>query len=159
MNVYCTQRHAQVARLAAQFPDVCAGRWITWVSSNPSTRRPPPMAGPSCPNLLALAEFENVSVKISGAGTLSREAFPFARISASPCDRILDSFGVERCMWGTDWTRAVELLSYEDGVEAFRQGDWVSDGDRAALMGQQATSIRSRSKYRLPSPVTAKLAV
>ena len=61
------------------------------------------------PQLLALAEFDNVSVKISGAGTLSREAFPFTDIR-EPVYRILDSFGVERCMWGTDWTRAVELL-------------------------------------------------
>ena len=39
----------------------------------------------------------------------------------------------------------------------------VHRGDRElggeGELGQQATSIRSRSKYRLPSPVTAKLAV
>ena len=38
-------------------------------------------------------------------------------------------------MWGTDWTRAVRLLTYEQGVEAFRVADRLSDSDRAALMG------------------------
>ena len=38
-------------------------------------------------------------------------------------------------MWGTDWTRAVALLTYEQGVEAFRVTDRLSDSDRAALMG------------------------
>ena len=39
-------------------------------------------------------------------------------------------------MWGTDWTRAVALLTYEQGVEAFRVTDRLSDSDRAVLMGE-----------------------
>ena len=39
-------------------------------------------------------------------------------------------------MWGTDWTRAVELLTYEQGVESFCVTDRLSDSDRAALMGE-----------------------
>jgi L-fuconolactonase len=38
-------------------------------------------------------------------------------------------------MWGTDWTRAVALLTYAQGVQAFRLTDRLSDSDRAALMG------------------------
>ena len=37
-------------------------------------------------------------------------------------------------MWGTDWTRAVRLLTYEQGVEALRVADRLSDSDRATLM-------------------------
>ena len=43
-------------------------------------------------------------------------------------------------MWGTDWTRAVKLLTYEQGVEAFRVTDRLSDSDRAALMGGTLTA-------------------
>jgi len=39
-------------------------------------------------------------------------------------------------MWGTDWTRAVALLTYEQGVEAFRVTDRLSDTDRSLLMGE-----------------------
>jgi L-fuconolactonase len=49
--------------------------------------------------------------------------------------RIIDAYGVERCLWGTDWTRATRSLSYEQGVEAFRVNDRFSDSDRAMLMG------------------------
>ena len=36
---------------------------------------------------------------------------------------------------GTDWTRAVRLLTYEQGVEAFSVAHRLSDSDRATLMG------------------------
>jgi hypothetical protein len=40
------------------------------------------------------------------------------------------------CMWGTDWTRAVKLPTYKEGVQAFRVTDRLSDNDRAVLMGE-----------------------
>ena len=44
-------------------------------------------------------------------------------------------------MWGTDWTRAVKLLTYAEGIDAFRLADRLSDGDRAKLMGGTASRI------------------
>ena len=97
---------------------------------------PPPPAEPfaDLPNVLSLAELDNVTIKISGAGTLSHQPFPYPDIW-EPLGRIFDAYGLERCMWGTDWTRAVKLLTYEQGVEAFRVSDRLSDSDRAVLMG------------------------
>jgi L-fuconolactonase len=139
VNVYCTQRHAQVADIAARFPDVSLV--VDHMGLVQPFHPPAPADGwAELPNLLALAEYANVSVKISGAGTLARAPFPFVDIRG-PVQQILDAFGVERCMWGTDWTRAVELLTYEEGVEAFRQGGWLSDTDRTALMGDNAQRI------------------
>lgn len=59
----------------------------------------------------------------------------------NPVCRILDRFGLDRCLWGTDWTRAVLLLSYKDGVEAFRVMNRLSDTDRAVLMGGTASRV------------------
>ncbi len=36
-----------------------------------------------------------------------------------PLRRIFDAFGFVRCMWGTDWTRAVALLTYAQGSRRF----------------------------------------
>jgi predicted TIM-barrel fold metal-dependent hydrolase len=83
---------------------------------------------------LALAAHDNIAIKISGACTLSHGPFPYKDIW-DPLARIFDAFGLDRCMWGTDWTRAVALLTYEQGVEAFRVTDRLSDSDRAVLMG------------------------
>ena len=44
-------------------------------------------------------------------------------------------------MWGTDWTRAVALLTYKHGVDAFRVTDRLSDSDRATLMGGSLQQI------------------
>jgi predicted TIM-barrel fold metal-dependent hydrolase len=90
--------------------------------------------------VLALAEHENVAIKITGACTLSRQSFPYPDLW-DPLGRIFDAFGIDRCMWGTDWTRAVELLTYEQGVEAFRVTDRLSDSERSALMGGSLARI------------------
>ena len=94
----------------------------------------PPEPFADLPRLLGLAECANVMVKISGACTLSHEPFPYPDIW-DPLRRIFDGFGIERCMWGTDWTRAVNLLTYEQGVEPFRRTDRLTEDERAALMG------------------------
>jgi len=86
------------------------------------------------PKVLTLAALDNVALKITGACTLSKEPFPYGDIWDPVC-RLIDAFGIDRCMWGTDWTRAVKFLTYAQGVDAFRLTGRISDGDRAALMG------------------------
>ena len=91
-------------------------------------------------NVLAIAAHDNVAIKISGAGTLSHKPFPYPDIW-EPMGKIFEAFGFDRCLWGTDWTRAVELLNYEQGVEAFRVTDTLSDSERETLMGGTLTKI------------------
>jgi predicted TIM-barrel fold metal-dependent hydrolase len=84
--------------------------------------------------VIALADYDNVAIKVSGVCTLSQQPFPFDDIWQPLLD-VFDAFGFERCMWGTDWTRAVNLLTYEQGVEAFRLTSQLSDAERDMLMG------------------------
>ena len=100
----------------------------------------PPDPFGDLPIVLAAAELENVAIKISGACTLSHEPFPYPDIW-EPLSRIFDAYGLERCLWGTDWTRAVRVLSYEQGVEAFRVTESLTDSDRAVLIGGALTKI------------------
>jgi L-fuconolactonase len=86
------------------------------------------------PKVLTLAKLQNVAIKITGACTLSREPFPYKDIWDPVC-RVIDAFGIDRCLWGTDWTRAVKFLSYAQGVDAFRATDRISDSDKVKLMG------------------------
>ena len=94
----------------------------------------PPEPWADLEDVASLAQFDNVAIKISGACTLSHEPFPYADIWA-PLSTLFEAFGIDRCMWGTDWTRAVNLLNYEQGVEAFRVTEELSDPERDALMG------------------------
>jgi L-fuconolactonase len=97
---------------------------------------PPALTEPwaDLPKLLALAAYPNTRVKISGACTLSRQPYPYDDIW-DPILRIIDAFGIDRCMWGTDWTRTSGMLSYEQGVSPFRLTTRLSDGDKSKLMG------------------------
>jgi L-fuconolactonase len=99
------------------------------------------------PKLLDLAAHDNIVVKITGACTLSYAPFPYHDLW-DPLWHIFDAFGFDRCMWGTDWTRAVALLTYEQGVEAFRVTDRLSDSDRAALMGETLQQVYRWSPSR-----------
>ena len=94
----------------------------------------PPEPFADLPGLLALADYDNVAVKITGACTLSHEPYPYDDIWEPLC-RVFDAFGLDRCLWGTDWTRAVHLLTYEQGVAPFRLTDRLTDDERATLMG------------------------
>src|ERR1700730_5372158 len=142
----------------------CRGRWEQpgqLAARNPNTRlvidhlglqqpfEPPPPTQPwaDLPKVLALAAYPNVAIKITGACTLSREPFPYRDIW-DPLGRIFDAFGFDRCLWGTDWTRAVGLLTYGQGVEAFRVTDRLSDSERALLMGETLQRVYNWS----PSP-------
>ncbi len=100
----------------------------------------PPEPFAELDSVLSLAELDNVAIKISGACTLSHERFPYSDIW-EPLRRIFEAYGFERCLWGTDWTRAVNLLTYEQGVEAFRVTDQLSDSERATLMGGSLAKI------------------
>ncbi|WP_077002840.1 amidohydrolase [Variovorax sp. KK3] len=103
---------------------------------------PPVPAGAwgELPKVLEMARRPNVAIKVTGACTLSRTAFPFADIW-DPLARVFDAWGFERCLWGTDWTRAQALVSYADAVDAFRVTDRLSDGERAMLMGGACAKV------------------
>src|SRR5207237_673065 len=73
-------------------------------------------------------------IKVSGACTLSREPYPFPDIW-DPLARVFDAWGFDRCLWGTDWTRAYAVVKYEQAVEPFLKTDRLSDSERAMLMG------------------------
>ena len=100
----------------------------------PSVPPAPPEPWADLPKVLALAKRANATIKVSGACTLSREPYPFNDIWA-PLARVFDAWGFDRCLWGTDWTRAFAVVNYEQSVDAFRTTGRLSDSERAMLMG------------------------
>ena len=133
VNVMCSGKLPLLAELARRHPDTRVV--IDHVGLvQPFEPPAPPEPFADLANVLSLAECDNVAIKISGACTLSHEPFPYQDIW-EPLERVFDAFGFDRCMWGTDWTRAVSLLTYEQGVDAFRVGGRLTDSERSALMG------------------------
>ena len=146
VNVMCSGKLPQFRELARRNPET---QMVIDHLGLVQPFEPPPPAEPfaDLPDVLSIAELDNVAIKISGACTLSHEPYPYPDIWAS-LGKIFDAFGFDRCMWGTDWTRAVELLTYEQGVESFRVTDQLSDSERSALMGGSLEKIYNWSPVK-----------
>lgn len=99
---------------------------------------PEPFAG--LPTVLALAAYPNLAIKVTGAATLSHEPFPFDDLWPH-LEQVFAAFGLDRCLWGTDWTRAVELVTYREAVDAFASTDRLSESDREQLMAGSASRV------------------
>jgi predicted TIM-barrel fold metal-dependent hydrolase len=139
VNLLCWGRLEQAGQAAARNPNTQLV--IDHLGLQQPFEPPPPAQSfAELPKLLALAAYPNIAIKISGACTLSHEPFPYKDIW-DPLARIFDAFRLDRCMWGTDWTRAVALLTYKQGVDAFRVTDRLSDNDRAVLMGETLARV------------------
>jgi predicted TIM-barrel fold metal-dependent hydrolase len=94
----------------------------------------PPEPWADLPKVLALAKRPNAVIKVSGACTLAKKPYPFPDIW-DPLKRVFDAWGFERCLWGTDWTRAFAVVNYEQAVKPFLETKHLSDSERAMLMG------------------------
>jgi L-fuconolactonase len=100
----------------------------------PRTPPAPPEPWADLPKVLDLASRPNAVIKVSGACTLSHAGYPYPDIW-DPLARVFDAWGLERCLWGSDWTRAFAVVNYEQAVEPFRLTDRLTDNERAMLMG------------------------
>ena len=133
VNVMCSGKLPLLRELARRHPDTQVV--VDHVGLiQPFEPPAPPESFADLADVGSLAACDNVAIKISGACTLSHQPFPYQDIW-EPLGKVFNAFSFDRCMWGTDWTRAVGLLSYEQGVEAFRVTDQLSDSERSALMG------------------------
>lgn len=112
----------QAASVAERFPE------LTLIIDHLGLRQPPldqadtpPFA--RLPELLALARFPNVHVKLCGLPALSQEAFPFR--DAWPALRaITDAFGASRLMWASDTTRFAGRIGIGRHENPYTKGDY-----------------------------------
>lgn len=139
INVHGSKQLQRIAQLAQAHP---AAQFVIDHIALPQPLEPPPPPNPwaNLDNLVPLARHDNIAVKISNACTLSHEPFPYRDIW-DPLWRVFDAFGFDRCLWGTDWTRATGMLTYKQGVDAFLATDRLTETERAALMGGTLSRI------------------
>jgi len=98
----------------------------------------PPEPWADLPKVVELARRANAVIKVSGACTLAKQPYPFPDIW-DPLARVFDAWGLDRCLWGTDWTRAFAVVNYEHAVEPFRLTDRLTADERSMLMGGACT--------------------
>ena len=133
VNILCWGNLDEGRALIDRHPDT---RFIIDHLGIVQPRIPPalPHAWADLPKVLELARRPNAVIKVSGACTLSREPYPFLDIW-DPLARVFDAWGFDRCLWGTDWTRAFAVVNYEQAVESFLKTGRLTGSERAMLMG------------------------
>jgi predicted TIM-barrel fold metal-dependent hydrolase len=133
LNILCWDNLDAGAALIDRHPDT---RFIIDHLGILQPRVPPapPKPWADLPKVLELARRPNAVIKVSGACTLSQKPYPYPDIW-DPLARLFDAWGFDRCLWGTDWTRAFAVVNYAQGVEPFRTTDRLSEPERAMLMG------------------------
>ena len=133
LMIFVSGRPAEAAKLARAHPD------LNLIIDHLGLKQPPrmvPDAEPfqQLPDLLALAQFPNVSVKVTGMPGLSREPWPWNDLWPHYA-RLIDAFGIERLIWGSDITRVAELMSYADALGYVKHTERLSASDKAKLLG------------------------
>lgn len=102
------------------------------------------------PELLELAQYENVAVKLTGLPVLAPGSYPFPAVWPV-LHRLLDAFGAERLMWGSDVHRVTgrvwepplrveghERITYAELVGYLLHSDEVGEPEKVAMLGAGA---------------------
>jgi L-fuconolactonase len=101
----------------------------------------PPQDERAIADLLVLARYPNLYVKITHPWSLSQQAYPF-RDTWPLLLRVRDAFGSGRLMAGTDWPIKVETCSYEQRLALYRkQLPFFNAGERADILHRTAVRV------------------
>ena len=87
-------------------------------------------------DVVALAKYPNVSVKLSSTPTYSFEPYPW-RDMTEHLKRCFDAYGPQRCHWGTDLTNAFAKSTYRQRITHFTEElPFLSEEDKDWVMGR-----------------------
>lgn len=89
-------------------------------------------AFPNMKELVALARYPNVAVKLTGGPFYADDPYPFKSLHKHY--RVMyDAFGPHRLFWGTDITKMP--CPWRQCVTHFQEIDWIPDADKKLIMG------------------------
>jgi L-fuconolactonase len=130
--VHAPERLPKIAEIAARHPD------LTIIVDHMGFARETmdDEAPGGADRILALAALPNVSVKVSALPCFSSEPYPYRNLH-DPLRRVIDGFGVERCYWGSDYSRLPESCSYRQAVTMFTEElGFLSQDELEWVMGE-----------------------
>jgi predicted TIM-barrel fold metal-dependent hydrolase len=87
-------------------------------------------------DLVALAKYPNVSVKLSNLVNASLQPYPF-RDLIEPLHRVVDAFGPQRCHWGTDLTLSYTRATWRQRLTHITEElPFLSESDKDWILGR-----------------------
>ena len=93
-------------------------------------------------DVLRLARRKNLHAKLTYLATGSDEPFPCTAMHKS-CLQIIDAYGPERCVWGSDFPNALwtPKVSYGENLRIFTESLPLKDAARQEILGGTATRL------------------
>lgn len=134
--VHAPERLAQVGDIARRHPGLVI--MVDHMGFARETMDGAAVAGAG--RILELADLPNVYVKVSAAPCFSSQTYPFRNLH-DPLRRIIDGFGVERCFWGTDYSRLPAHCTYRQAVTMFTEELGLSNSDIEWVMGKSIAKV------------------
>ena len=125
-----------VAPIIARFPNVKV--ILDHVGGAPMDEDPP---YPLLSNVLKMAEYPNVMVKLTPQPHKSKEPYPH-RDTFPTFRRIYDAFGPRRLMWGTNFPGVLRGVGYLPALELFRTHmNLLTEEDKEWLFHKTARTV------------------
>jgi predicted TIM-barrel fold metal-dependent hydrolase len=141
INGYCLPGDFSLAReIAGRYPDLTIIIDHTGLELPVSWEQPRPDRFAQLPELLELATFNNIALKWAHAPLLSEEPYPFRDVR-DVFHRVVERFGVERVMWGSDWTVDTSHVSWLESLATVLDDDAFTLEEKAALLGGTVRSV------------------
>jgi len=153
LPVFCSTHGgcARMADIARRHPQLLLIIDHIGVAQHPVSPRET-MSWRGFPDLLALARYPNIAVKLCGAPLLSGSAYPFDDVWPY-LEQLLRAFGVERVMWASDYTRLrladlprgdrprTRGVTYAESLDFLRRTDRLSLQEKQQLLGGTARRL------------------
>ena len=127
----------QLANLLARFPDVPV---VLDHAAYPKAAEG--VDSETVQGVMGLARFRNLSMKLTFAVTGSEEAYPF-RDMHPIVRRIIEAYGPDRCMWGSDFPceHWLKKATYGEHLALFTEELGLSEGEQQAILEETPMRI------------------
>lgn len=136
--VYVPNGASVIGAVARAHPDVLV--LVDHVAADVMPQTDPALRLHGWDDLLALAPLTNVVVKVSALPEACDEGPPFTR-SRALLRELLDGFGAERLLWGSNYPPVLRVCSYAEAVDLVRGWDAIDDTTRDLMLGGNARRL------------------
>jgi predicted TIM-barrel fold metal-dependent hydrolase len=142
---------ARLAKVAERHTDLTLIVDHIGVAQHPVSP-PETMSWRTFPDLLALADYPNVAVKLCGPALLSEQPYPFDDVWVY-LEQLFAAFGFDRVMWASDYTRhriadrprgerpRARGITYAETLHHLLRDDRIGLADKKMLFGGTARRL------------------
>lgn len=139
ISMYCPERSKMVGDIARRHPELpivvdhVGLRVFNIFESAPGME--------DWPNLMALKQFPNVTIKVTGLPEAMVERYPFPK-SQERMKEIYEHFGPDRMMWGSNYPPTTVVCNYREAVDLVREGcPFINAADKQKILAGTAIKV------------------